>query len=143
MLCAAPLYPSVQWQWSLTLQYFLHLLHIYIQIFLCKYNMFLHFHIILAALLLIASFFPFKINYYHCIQSSANFFIKSLPLYTSCLYSMLLNEDITVIEKPVPLLLFWINFQDYFYIHQYFLLYIRVCMKTKWCFTRFLKLIKL
>ena len=29
-----------------------------------------------------------------------NFFIQSLPLFTSCLFYMLLNEDIVDIEKP-------------------------------------------
>ena len=34
------------------------------------------------------------------LKNSQNFFIQSLPLYTSCLFSMLLNEDIVDIEKP-------------------------------------------
>ena len=29
-----------------------------------------------------------------------NLFIQSLPLYTSCLFCMLLNDDIVDIEKP-------------------------------------------
>ena len=43
-------------------------------------------------------FFLFKIA---CpIKNTQQFFIQSLPLYTSCLFSMLLNEDIVQIEKP-------------------------------------------
>ena len=34
------------------------------------------------------------------LENSQNFFMQSLPLYTSCLFSMLLNEDILEIEKP-------------------------------------------
>ena len=36
----------------------------------------------------------------HSFKDSQNFFIQSLPLYTSCLFSMLLNDDIVDIEKP-------------------------------------------
>ena len=34
------------------------------------------------------------------LKNSQNFFIKSFHLYTSCLFSMLLNEDIEDNEKP-------------------------------------------
>ena len=34
------------------------------------------------------------------IKTLTNFFMQSLPLYTSCLFSMLQNEDIVDIEKP-------------------------------------------
>ena len=44
-----------------------------------------------AALLLLTSFFLFKVNYFHCVL---------LPMYTSCLFSMLRNEDIVDTEKP-------------------------------------------
>ena len=47
-------------------------------------------HMIVAALLLIISF----------LKYSQNLFILSFPLYTSCLFSMLLNENIVDIEKP-------------------------------------------
>ena len=33
-------------------------------------------------------------------NNSQKFFVQSLPLYTSCLFSMLINEDIVDIEKP-------------------------------------------
>ena len=58
---------------------------------------------ILAALLLITSFFFFLklIIFVACfLKNSQNLFIQSLPLYTPCLFSMLLNEDIVDIEKP-------------------------------------------
>ena len=48
---------------------------------------------ILAALLLIV--------FIVCsLKNSQNVFIQSLPLYISCLFSMLLKEDILDIEKP-------------------------------------------
>ena len=34
------------------------------------------------------------------LKDSQNFFIQFLPLHTSCLFSMLLNDDIVDIEKP-------------------------------------------
>ena len=34
------------------------------------------------------------------LKDSKNFFKQSLSLYTSCLFSMLLNDDIADIEKP-------------------------------------------
>ena len=34
------------------------------------------------------------------LTDSQNFSIQYLPLYKSCLFSMLLNEDIVDIEKP-------------------------------------------
>ena len=53
------------------------------------------------------NFFIFKVNYIHCVLSlkeSQNLFIQSLPLYTSCLFSMLLNDDLADIEKPGQLI---------------------------------------
>ena len=61
------------------------------------------------------------------LKDSQNLFKQYLPLYTSC-FSVLLNEDIVHIEKPdgiFLLILLKMNFQDYFYIHQSFLLYIQ------------------
>ena len=54
--------------------------------------------------------------------------MQSLPLNTSCLFSILLNDDIVDIENPDGICLFtflWMKFQDYFYIHQAFLLNIQ------------------
>ena len=34
------------------------------------------------------------------LKASKNFFMQSLPLCTSCLFSMFLNDDIREIEKP-------------------------------------------
>ena len=61
-------------------------------------------------------------------KDSQHFFIQPLPLYTLCLYSMLLNDDVLDIEnlmEYVRLLLLWINFQGCFYIYQSFLLNIQ------------------
>ena len=56
---------------------------------------------ILAALLLLISFFKKLIIFIACsLKTSKNFLIQSLPQYTSCLFSMLLKEDILDIEKP-------------------------------------------
>ena len=52
---------------------------------------------------LITSFFLFLkliIFIERSLENSQNFFMQSLPLYASCLFSMLLNEDILEIEKP-------------------------------------------
>ena len=54
--------------------------------------------------------------------------MQFLPLYTSCLFSKFLNDDIVDIEKldGICFLTFaMMNFQDYFYIHQSFLLKIQ------------------
>ena len=56
-----------------------------------------------AALLLITLFFSFLklIIFIVCsLKDSQNFFMQSLPQHTSCLFSILLNEDIVDIEKP-------------------------------------------
>ena len=99
-----------------------------IHIFLCKYNRLLHFYMIPAALLFIIHFFLKKIIFMKCsLKDSQNLFKQYLPLYTSC-FSVLLNEDIVHTEKPdgiFLLILLKMNFQDYFYIHQSFLLYIQ------------------
>ena len=34
------------------------------------------------------------------LKDSQKFFIQYLPMYTSCLFSILLNEDIAGIERP-------------------------------------------
>ena len=34
------------------------------------------------------------------LKNSQNFFMQSLPLYMSCLFSMFLSDDIVDIEKP-------------------------------------------
>ena len=62
------------------------------------------------------------------LKNSQNFFIQSLLLCTSCLFYMIQNKDIVNIEnlmEYVRLLLLQIIFQDYFWIHQSFLLYIQ------------------
>ena len=53
-----------------------------------------------AVRLLITSFFLFKINHLVCsLKDSQSFVMQSLPLYTSCLFFMSLNDDIVDIEK--------------------------------------------
>ena len=107
MLCTALLYQPIYWHWSRTLYIsnssIFHLSYIYFQIFLYKNNRFLHFHMFLKALLLIPTFFFFLksiISIACFLKDSQNLFMKTLPLYTSCLFSMLLNDDIVDIEKP-------------------------------------------
>ena len=34
------------------------------------------------------------------LKDSENFFMQPLPLHTSCLFSVLVNDDIADIEKP-------------------------------------------
>ena len=65
-----------------------------------------------AALLLITSFFFNLIIFIVCsLKNSQDFFMQSLPLYTSCLFSMLLNEEFADIERPdgICLLTFGVN----------------------------------
>ena len=99
------------------------------QIFSFKYNRFLHFHMFPVALLLIISFFlKLIIPIARSRKNLQNFFIQSLPLYTPCSFFMLLNDDIAEIKnltEYVCLLFLYMNFQDYFYIHQSFLLYVQ------------------
>ena len=52
-----------------------------------------------ALLLIISSFFCFKINYFLSVKDSQNIFIKCSPVNISCLFSMLLNEDIVDIKR--------------------------------------------
>ena len=42
------------------------------------------------------------------LKDSQNFSMQSLPLYTSCLFSMLLNVDIVDIENPDGI--YWLTF---------------------------------
>ena len=65
----------------------------------------MHFHMIPAALLPITFFNQFSLLHallkiYFYLFLFYLFFMQSLPLYTSCLFSMLLNDDIIDIEKP-------------------------------------------
>ena len=60
--------------------------------------------------------------------------MQSLPLCTSCLFSMLLNEDIVDIEKPNGkfLLAFVIDeFSGLFLHYQSFLLYTQICINNE------------
>ena len=67
--------------------------------FFDKHNRFLHFHMVLAALLLITSLFKLIIFIVCSLKDSQIFFIQYLPLYTSCLFSMFLNHDLADIKK--------------------------------------------
>ena len=92
------------------------------------------FFMIPAALLLITSVFFLKLITFIvcCFKNSQNFIMQSLPLYTSCLFSMLLNKDVVYIEKPdgICSLTFLVDeFLGLFYIHQSFLLYIQYLHK--------------
>ena len=66
-------------------------------------DFFFHFHMAPAAFLLATSFFCFMkliISNACSLTDSQNVFVYSLPLYTSCVFSMLLNNDIVDTEKP-------------------------------------------
>ena len=99
MLCAAPLYSPESWQWSLSLDFF-YLSYIFFQNFLYKY--FSIFYMIPAGLLPIIPFFFFLkliILIVYFLKNSQNIFMQSLSIYASCLFSVLLNENIVDIEK--------------------------------------------
>ena len=84
MQCTVPLYFPVHWQWALTLSCF-YLSNICFQVFLYKYNIFSHFHMIPTALffLMASFFFLFKIFLFLFIfiagilKDFQNFFIRS------------------------------------------------------------------
>ena len=64
-----------------------------------------------AALLLTSSFFFIieSIIFIACsFKDSQNFFMQSLPLCTSCLFPIILNDDIVDAEKPYEI--FFITF---------------------------------
>ena len=67
-----------------------------------------------------------------CLEYSQNVFVKSLPLHTSCLFSIPLNED-TDFEKSdrISFAFLQMKFQDYFYIQQSCLLYIQDLHKSQ------------
>ena len=73
-----------------------------LHIFLYKYDRFLNFHITLAALLLITSFFVFLkliISVVCFLNDSQNVLMQSLPTYTSYLFIHYSHDDIIAIEK--------------------------------------------
>ena len=88
--------------------------------FFINYNRLLNFNMIPAVLLLMISFFIFKINYLNFLKDSQNFFIQTLPLHTSCLFSMLLNDNIVDIGKSDGICLptFVVNEFSALFLHQ-------------------------
>ena len=89
------IFPNI-WQWSLTLWYFF-IFNIFVfKIFLT--NKFLHFAV---HLLMTPFFFFLKLIMFivFTLRDLQYFFIQSLPLYISCLFSMRLNDNIVYIPK--------------------------------------------
>ena len=98
--------------------------HVYLEVFLYKFNKILYFNLISVVPLLITSFYSLLtliIAIVCSLKDLQNFIVHSLLLYTLYLFSMLLSEVILPTLKNlmvyVHLLLLWMNFQDYFYIH--------------------------
>ena len=93
-MCSTSLFPSIMTKISKFTIFFIFQIFFF-QSFLYKYDRFLHFHMVCAdhllKLIILISCF---------IKDSQNFCRQSLALYTSYLFSMLLNEDIVDIEKP-------------------------------------------
>ena len=112
-----------------------------------KYNRFLHFDMIPVVLLLITSFFLFKINYLLFIFLLRIHETFWCSLYTRIHHAYFLCFQIIKLQKLknlmecVHLLLLQMNFQDYFYIHQPFLF--KIFINNKWCSIGFQVLIKL
>ena len=79
-----------------------------------------------AVNLLVTSFFKIIFSIACSLKNSQNFFMQSLPQYTSCLFSMFLNDDTVDTEKPDGICLptFFIN-EFSGLIHQSFLLNIQ------------------
>ena len=67
--------------------------------------------------------------------------MQSLPLYTKCLLSMLLNDDIADTEKPYRICLpnFVVNEFSGLFLHLsvFFIKHSRSALNYKWCFIRF------
>ena len=128
MLCTALLYHPIYWHWSLTLYIsnssIFDLSYIYFQIFLYKNNRFLHFHDSHGSFVNTYIFFFLKsiISIACSLKDSQNFFMQTLPLYTSCLFSILLNDDIVDIEKLDGIC--WLTFvvNEFFWIFFLFLM---------------------
>ena len=78
------------------------------------------------------------------VKNSQIFFIQSLPIYTSCLFSMLLNKDIADMEKPDEhvFFLFRCILRMIFTCIILFYYTLKICVNNKWCLIRFLILIK-
>ena len=97
ILCAAPLYLSVKWQWSLTFLSFY-----YWQTFLgIFFDILLFINVILILLLIKVTFFPFQNQLCFLrvlFKDSQNFFIQSSPQYKVCLFSTWSNAQIVDTE---------------------------------------------
>ena len=81
------------------------------------------------------------------LKDSQIFFLQSLPLYTSCLFSMLLNHDIVDIERPNGIFspAFVVNEFSGLFSHpsiKFFSQTFKICINNNWCFIRFSALIK-
>ena len=137
MLFAAPLYSPVLWQWPLTLHYFLSFkCWGFFSDFSGQIWFLLLFNFIIFFLKLII-FIVFSLKY------SQNFFIHSLPRYTSSLFYMLLNEDIVDIEKLDGIcLLNFLIFRIIFTSISLFYYTLKICKGNNWCLNRYLVLIK-
>ena len=101
MLSAAPLYAPVKWQWSVTLWYFLSFKYFF-QIFLYLYN---RFCIFISLLLIFCYWFHIFLKKWiifiaSSLKDSQIYLRQSLPLYTLCLFSFLVIDDIVDIRKP-------------------------------------------
>ena len=85
----------------LTLRYVLSLAYLSSNISLQMLQILAFYRIPAALLLIIFFFFKKLIISSACyLKDSQNFFMQALPLYTSCLFSMLLDDDIVKTEKP-------------------------------------------
>ena len=70
--------------------------------------------------------------------------MQSSGLYTSCLFSIYLNDETVDIEKPdriYPLTFVVYDFPGLFYIHPFFYQRYKICINNKWCFIKFLVLL--
>ena len=115
-----------------------------------KYIKFFHFDMISAVRLLMASLFFFLkliISIACSLNDSQNFFMQYLPLYTSCLFSMFLNDNIVDIEKPEgtgsPTFVVVDEFPE-LYLHPSIFFYqtFKICINNTCCCIKFLVLIK-
>ena len=94
----------------------------------------------------VSNFIFFKIIFIACfLKNPQNFFMQSLPLYTSCLFSMLLSKYIVDIEKLDGICLLTFLVDKFRIISASINLFFdkpKICINIEWCFIRFLVLIK-
>ena len=122
MLCAAPLYSPLQWQWYLNLQQFVSLVYLYSKCF-CECGSLFHLDMMHAFSLLVVSFSSFQgeLSSFRVLLKIQKTFPCNFHLWIHDTYfryhQMSMLYTLSARRKYVHLLFLLITFQDYFNIH--------------------------